>query len=253
MVRLGQNFLADPNLLEAIVRESRVGPGDVVLEAGGGEGALTERIASLVDRVLVIELDTRLRDELGAVAAAQKNVEVIWGDAMRVDLGGLSPSPTAMVSNLPYSIATPLILRTISELPTIATWTVMVQREIADRLRAAPGSRTYGAPSVLVQLACDVRFLRAVDRAVFTPRPRVDSALLRLERRTGAPQAASVAEVVRGAFAHRRKALAGSLELAGVAAREPVRAALEQLGIAPDARAEALGPEDFVRLAERLK
>jgi 16S rRNA (adenine1518-N6/adenine1519-N6)-dimethyltransferase len=253
MVRLGQNFLADPNLLDAIVRESGAGPGDVVLEVGGGEGALTERVAPLVDRVLVIELDTRLRDELEAVAAAQGNVEVVWGDALRVDLGALSTAPTAMVSNLPYSIATPLILRTISELPTIGSWTVMVQREIADRLRAAPGTRAYGAPSVLVQLVCVVTFLRAVDRAVFTPRPRVDSALLRLERRAGAPLDTAVIELVRGAFAHRRKALAGSLELAGVEARGRVRAALDELGIAPDARAEALAPDDFVRLAERLR
>jgi 16S rRNA (adenine1518-N6/adenine1519-N6)-dimethyltransferase len=253
MVRLGQNFLADPNLLDAIVRESGAGAGDVVLEVGGGEGALTERVAPLVDRVLVIELDTRLRDELEAVAAAQGNVEVVWGDAMRVDLGALSTAPTAMVSNLPYSIATPLILRTISELPTIGSWTVMVQREIADRLRAAPGTRAYGGPSVLVQLACVVTFLRAVDRAVFTPRPRVDSALLRLERRAGPLPDAEVIELVRGAFAHRRKALAGSLELAGVEARGRVRAALDELGIAPDARAEALAPDDFVRLAERLR
>jgi 16S rRNA (adenine1518-N6/adenine1519-N6)-dimethyltransferase len=256
MVRLGQNFLADPNLLDAITRESSVGAGDVVLEVGGGEGALTERIAPLVERVLVVELDTRLRDELEAVAAAHGNVEVIWGDAMRIELATLEPSPTAMVSNLPYSIATPLILRTVSELPTIVAWTVMVQREIADRLRAAPGTRAYGAPSVLVQLACEVRLLRTVDRAVFTPRPRIDSALLRLDRRTrtvpGAGARDRVAELVRGAFAHRRKALAGSLELAGVETRERVRAALAELGVPPDARAEALAPEEFVRLAELL-
>jgi 16S rRNA (adenine1518-N6/adenine1519-N6)-dimethyltransferase len=257
MVRLGQNFLADPNLLDAIVRESGVGCGDVVLEVGGGEGALTERVAPLVDRILVIELDTRLRDELEAVAAAQRNVELIWSDAMRVELRTLAPPPTAMVSNLPYSIATPLILRTISELPTIRAWTVMVQREIADRLRASPGTRAYGAPSVLAQLACEVRLLRTVDRAVFTPRPRVDSALLRLERHANAAHGAhaggKVAELVRGAFAHRRKALAGSLELAGVEPRERVRAALGELGIPPEARAEALTPEDFVRLAERFR
>jgi 16S rRNA (adenine1518-N6/adenine1519-N6)-dimethyltransferase len=256
MVRLGQNFLADPNLLDAITRESGVGAGDVVLEVGGGEGALTERIAPLVERVMVVELDTRLRNELEAVVSANANVEVIWGDAMRIELATLAPPPTAMVSNLPYSIATPLILRTVSQLPTIAAWTVMVQREIADRLRAAPGTRAYGAPSVLVQLACEVRLLRTVDRAVFTPRPRIDSALLRLERRTdavhGAHTIGSVTQLVRGAFAHRRKTLAGSLELAGVGSRERVRAALGELGLPPDARAEALAPPDFVRLAERL-
>jgi 16S rRNA (adenine1518-N6/adenine1519-N6)-dimethyltransferase len=251
MVRLGQNFLADPNLLDAIARESAVGEADVVLEIGGGEGALTERIAPLVARVFVIELDRSLDEDLEAVAAAHPNVELVWGDAMRVSLDDLVPAPTAMVSNLPYSIATPMILRTVFELPTIATWTVMVQREIADRLRAAPGSRQYGSPSVLVQLACVVTLLRTVDRAVFTPRPRVDSALLRLERRAEAP-APAVAELVRGAFAHRRKAVAGSLELAGLARREQVRRALEDLGVPADVRAEAISPQEFVRLAERL-
>jgi 16S rRNA (adenine1518-N6/adenine1519-N6)-dimethyltransferase len=176
---------------------------------------------------------------------------VIWGDAMRIELATLEPSPTAMVSNLPYSIATPLILRTVYELPAIVAWTVMVQREIADRLRAAPGSRTYGAPSVLVQLACEVRLLRSVDRAVFKPRPRVDSALLRLERK-GPGATEDVAQLVREAFAHRRKSLARSLELARPGSRDAVRAALADLGLAEDARAEQLAPEQFVELAEGL-
>jgi 16S rRNA (adenine1518-N6/adenine1519-N6)-dimethyltransferase len=178
-------------------------------------------------------------------------VGVHFGDAMRVDLAGLDPAPGCMVANLPYSIATPLLLRTIEELPGLDRWTVMVQREIADRLRAPPGSRTYGAPSVLVQLACEVRLLRPVDRAVFKPRPRVDSALLRLER-TGPAAPEGVARVVREAFAHRRKSLARSLELARPGSREEVRSALGDLGLAEDARAEQLAPEQFAALAERL-
>ena len=153
-----------------------------MLEVGGGEGALTAQIAPLAARVHVIELDQRLRPALEAVAADHPNVGLHFGDAMRLDLAALHPAPTRMVANLPYSIATPLLLRTIAELPGVRSWTLMVQREIADRLRAGPGSRTYGGPSVLVQLACEVRILRAVDRAVFTPRPRVDSALIGLRR-----------------------------------------------------------------------
>jgi 16S rRNA (adenine1518-N6/adenine1519-N6)-dimethyltransferase len=252
MVRLGQNFLADPNLLDAIVRESGVGSDDVVLEVGGGEGVLTERLAPAAGSVWVIELDERLRPALEGVAEAHPNVSVVWGDAMRVELAALDPAPTAMVSNLPYSISTPLLVRTVIELPLVRTWTVMVQREIADRLRAAPGSRLYGAPSVTLQLACDVRMLRTVDRAVFTPRPRVDSAVLRLERRATAPSA-ELARLVRGAFAHRRKTLAGSLELAGVHPRDQVRPALAASGLAEDARAESLTPGDFERLAEALR
>jgi 16S rRNA (adenine1518-N6/adenine1519-N6)-dimethyltransferase len=251
MVRLGQNFLADPNLLGAIVREAGVGADDVVLEVGGGEGALTAKLAPLVRGVHVVELDEGLRPALEAVASEQPGVRLHFGDAMRLDLASLDPPPDRVVANLPYSIATPLILRTIEELPAVERWTVMVQREIADRLRAAPGSRTYGAPSVLVQLACVVRLLRTVDRAVFTPRPRVDSALLRLER-VGPAASEDTKRVVREAFAHRRKSIARSLELARPGSRDAVRAALAELGLREDARAEQLEPEQFVALAERL-
>jgi 16S rRNA (adenine1518-N6/adenine1519-N6)-dimethyltransferase len=156
-----------------------------------------------------------------------------------------------IVANLPYSIATPRILRPIEELPSVGIWTVLVQREIADRLCAGPGTRLYGGPSVVAQLACELELLRRVDRAVFVPRPRVDSALLRL-RRTGPAAPPELRRVVRAAFAHRRKALAGSLELAGVADRGRARAALEAAGLAADVRAEALSPGEFARLAEEL-
>ncbi len=251
MVKLGQNLLVDPNLLDAIVRDAELRPTDVALEIGGGEGALTERVAAHVAHLHVIELDERLAAELDRLTESHPNVSVIHADAMRVDLAGLDPEPTVVTSNLPYSIATPMLLRTISELPGLRSWTLMVQREIADRLRAAPGSRAYGAPSVLVQLACDVALTRTVDRAVFRPRPRVDSALVRLERRGPAPDP-NVVRLVRAAFAHRRKPLAGSLELAGGPSREVGRAALGDLGIREDARAEALSPGQFAELAAAL-
>jgi 16S rRNA (adenine1518-N6/adenine1519-N6)-dimethyltransferase len=249
--RFGQNFLSDHNLLDAIVRESGVGPADVVLEIGGGGGALSERLAPAVAELHVVELDEALRPDLEALAAEHGNVELTWGDAMRVDLAALEPAPTKVVSNLPYSVATPLLLRTINELPGVGSWTVMVQREIADRLRAAPANRTYGSPSVLVQLAADVEMLRTVDRAVFTPRPRVDSALLRLTRRGPAPDD-HVRDLVRAAFAHRRKAMTGSLELGGYD-RDAVRRALRDVGLPENARAEALAPPDFVAVARALE
>jgi 16S rRNA (adenine1518-N6/adenine1519-N6)-dimethyltransferase len=252
MVRLGQNLLADPNLLAAIVRDAELGPDDVVLEIGGGEGALTAELAPEVAHAHVIELDQRFRAPLEAVAEEHGNVAVHFADAMRVDLSALEPAPTRVVSNLPYSIATPVIVRTIAELPAVATWTVMVQREIADRLRAAPGSRTYGAPSVLVQLACEVRLLRPVDRAVFRPPPRVDSAVLRLVR-TGPAAPEPVVRLVRDAFAHRRKSLARSLEHARRGGREAALAALAALGLPADARAERISPRDFARLAIALE
>lgn len=251
MVRLGQNFLADPNLLAAIVRDAGLDPADVVLEVGAGEGVLTERLAAAAAHVHVIEIDRGLEPGLAEVMALG-NVELHWGDALKVDLAALAPVPTAMVANLPYSVATPVILRTVEELPSLRTWTVMVQREIAERLRSAPGSRAYGAPSVLLQLACEVELLRTVDPAVFRPRPRVESAILRL-RRTGPAAGAETRELVRAAFAHRRKALARSLEHVRPGSREAVRTALAALGLPEDARAEALAPGDFAALAARLR
>ncbi len=251
MVRLGQNFLADPNLLDAIVRDAALEPADVVLEVGAGEGVLTGRLAAAATHVHAVEIDRGLEPALEAIVVLP-NVSLHWGDAMKLDLAALAPAPTAMIANLPYAVATPLILRTIELLPTLATWTVMVQREIADRLRAAPGSRTYGSPSVVAQLACEVELVRKVDPAVFRPRPRVDSAILRL-RRTGPAAAPALRDLVRAAFAHRRKSLARSLEHGRAGSLAPARAALAELGLPEDARAEALSPPQFAALSAKLQ
>jgi 16S rRNA (adenine1518-N6/adenine1519-N6)-dimethyltransferase len=251
MVRLGQNFLADPNLLDAILRDAALDPGDVVLEVGAGEGVLTERLAEAAERVHVVEIDRGLEPALESVSFLP-NVELHWADAVKVDLAALRPAPTAVVANLPYAVATPVLLRTIEELPSVGRWTVMVQREIADRLRAAPGSRVYGAPSALAQLACEVKLLRTVDPAVFRPRPRVESAILGL-RRTGPGADAATRELVRAAFAHRRKSLARSLEHARPGSLVAARAALVELGLPEDARAEMLAPEDFAALSVKLR
>jgi 16S rRNA (adenine1518-N6/adenine1519-N6)-dimethyltransferase len=250
MVRLGQNFLSDPNLLDAIVRDAAVKPEDVVLEVGPGEGVLTARLAAAAAHVHAIEIDRRLEPALGALAA-RPGVSLHWGDALDLDLRALDPRPTAMVANLPYAVATPVILRTIGELPSLERWTVMVQREIADRLRASPGSRTYGSPSVLVQLACEVRLLRTVDPAVFKPRPRVESAILSL-RRTGPAADAETRKLVRAAFAHRRKSLARSVEHVRPGTLDATRAALTALGLPEDARAEQLSPKELHALAQSL-
>jgi 16S rRNA (adenine1518-N6/adenine1519-N6)-dimethyltransferase len=249
--RLGQNFLTDPNLLDLIVREAELAPSDVVLEVGGGGGALTERLAPQIACVQVIEVDQRLRDQLQPLADEAGNISIVWGDAMKVPLRDLRPEPTKLVANLPYSVATPLLLRTIAELPSIELWVVMVQREIAERLTARPGTKEYGSASVLVQLASEVTVLRPVDPAVFVPRPRVGSALMRL-RRKGPGASEDVAAIVRLAFAHRRKSLARSLELSRVGSLEPARRALEAIGKPADARAERLSPEEFERFAEQL-
>jgi 16S rRNA (adenine1518-N6/adenine1519-N6)-dimethyltransferase len=250
VVRLGQNFLADPNLLDAIVRDAALSADDVVLEIGAGEGVLTGRLAAAAAHVHAIEVDCRLQPVL-APFAARPGVDLHWGDAMRLDLAALAPPPTAVVANLPYAIATPLLLRTIEELPSLRRWTVMVQREIADRLRAAPGSRVYGSPSVLVQLACEVRLLRTVDPAVFRPRPRVASAVLGM-RRTGPGADPPTRDLVRAAFAHRRKPLARSVEHVHPGSLAATRRALAELGIPENARAEQLTPGDFQALARGM-
>jgi 16S rRNA (adenine1518-N6/adenine1519-N6)-dimethyltransferase len=269
---LGQNFLVDSNILSVIGAAAELAAHDVVLEIGGGLGVLSEYLAERVGHVHVVELDRRLQKALGEAAEPFANVSLHWADAMKIDLRALSPQPQKLVANLPYGIATAALVRTIDELPQLACWVVMVQREVGERLAAAPGGRVYGASSVIVQLACEVEVLRTIPRTVFYPVPHIDSVLVRLRRRDGRgsgiaePRTAlsiepDVLALVHGAFAHRRKTLAGSLALAAAAeddpphlplARERIREALTEIGHPPDVRAERLSPQDFVALARML-
>jgi 16S rRNA (adenine1518-N6/adenine1519-N6)-dimethyltransferase len=251
---LGQNFLVDRNLLDVIERLAELDGGDVVLEIGGGLGVLSERLASRAGHVHVVEIDHRLELGLAAALAPFSNAVVHLADALELDLAALAPAPTKVVANLPYGIAATAILRTIDELPGVARWVVMVQREVGERLAAAPGTGPYGIPSVLAQLACEVKVLRPVSRTVFRPVPNVDSVLVGLERR-GPGADPALRAFVHEAFAHRRKALAGSLALAPGApagVRERARAALVELGHPPDARAERLAPEELRSLQRKL-
>jgi 16S rRNA (adenine1518-N6/adenine1519-N6)-dimethyltransferase len=251
---LGQNFLVDRNILDVIARLASVGSDEVVLEIGGGPGVLSERLAAAAGFVHVVEVDERLRETLDAALARFDNVALHFADALSVDLAALDPPPVKVVANLPYGIAATVILRTVFELPGVSAWTVMVQREVGERLAAAPGTSAYGVPSVLAQLSCEVRVLRPVARTVFRPVPNVDSVLIGLTRaRPPAPE--PVRALVKDAFAHRRKALARSLSLApGAPAgiREQARAALAEMGLSPDARAETLSPQQFAELAARI-
>ena len=254
--RLGQNFLVDRNILDVIERLADLQSDDVVLEIGGGQGVLSERLASEVVHLHVVELDQRVEGELREAVAGFSNVTVHMADALRLDFDALDPAPTAVVANLPYAIAATVILRTIDELSSVRSWVVMVQREVGERLAASVGEPAYGTPSVLAQLACEVRVLRPVARTVFRPVPRVDSVLVGLRRRPDAAVAPEVRALVHHAFAHRRKALAGSLALAPNAApglRERARAALVEMGHPSDERAERLAPEEFRELEARLR
>ena len=251
---LGQNFLIDSNILGVIEREARLEPGDVALEIGGGLGVLSEHLAQRVAHVHVVELDRALEPALRDATDPFANVTLHFADAMKLDLGALHPAPTKVVANLPYGIAAGVILRTIEELGGARRWVGMVQKEVGERFAAAPGTGAYGVPSVLAQLACDVRVLRPVSRTVFAPVPNVDSVLIGLERRGPAPPP-GLRDLVGAAFAHRRKALAGSLALMPGAPpdiRDRTRAALAALGHPPDVRAERLPPQDFAVMYDTL-
>ena len=249
--RLGQHFLADENILGVIERLAELRSQDVVLEVGPGLGVLTRRLADRAGHVHAVELDRSLEPEL-AELAARPNVDLHWGDALQLDLASLAPAPTKLVANLPYNVATPLVAESLDGLPSLRLWTVMVQREVADRFFAAPSTKAYGAVSVLVQLAAERTGFHPVARTVFRPPPNVDSALVAF-RRTPLPERfGRVKQVVEASFAHRRKTLPNSVALARLASREEAAAALERIGRAPETRAEALEPREFVDLTAAL-
>jgi 16S rRNA (adenine1518-N6/adenine1519-N6)-dimethyltransferase len=241
---LGQNFLIDNNVLETVGRLAAPAAEDVVLEIGAGLGVLTVWLASRVSLVHAVEIDRRLEPALSETLRGVENVRLLFADALDVDVAALAPAPAVMVANLPYGVATPVLIRA---LPSIERFCVMVQREIGERLFAVPGTKGYGAVSVLVQLACERTGARTVSRSVFVPQPNVDSMLVAFRRRPGFAFDADWAwtgVVVHGAFAHRRKTLANSLRLAGLPAPPADIAEL---------RAEQLPPERFARLAEELR
>jgi 16S rRNA (adenine1518-N6/adenine1519-N6)-dimethyltransferase len=251
---LGQNFLIDDNFLDVIGRAAELDRGDVVLEVGGGLGVLSEYLAPRVAHVHVVEVDRSLEPALADALAPFANATLHLADAVSLHYGALEPAPGKVVANLPYGVAATVLLKSIEELPGARLWVAMVQREVAERLAAEPGGKSYGATSVLAQLAADVRLERRVPRTVFHPQPNVESALVVL-RRTGEGPAPEVRSLVHAGFAHRRKALAGSLALgdgAPAGIRDRTRQALEQLGYPADARAERLAPADWPRLAEAL-
>jgi 16S rRNA (adenine1518-N6/adenine1519-N6)-dimethyltransferase len=249
---LGQHFLVDENILGVIGRLAELGAADVVLEIGAGLGVLTVYLARRVELVHAVELDRRLEPQLVERLTGLDNVDLRFVDAMRLDPTELDPAPTKLVSNLPYNVATPLIVESLDGLPSLGSWCVMVQREVADRLFAAPRTPAYGAVSVLVQLATERTGFHPVSRTVFRPPPNVDSALVAFRRVALPPRFRDVKGVVQAAFAHRRKTLANSLELAGSSPRAAAADALAKLGLAPAVRAEELTPEQFAALAALL-
>ena len=253
----GQNFVIDANTVRRLVAVSGVGPDDVVLEVGPGLGSLTLGLLDVADRVVAVEIDDKLAGLLPETVAERAptrmdRFELVHADALRIT-GLPGPPPTALVANLPYNVSVPVLLHLLALLPSLERGLVMVQAEVADRLAARPGSKTYGAPSVKAAWYADVRRAGAIGRNVFWPAPNVDSGLVAWERRDPPVTTASRAEVfavVDAAFAHRRKALRGVLR--EVAPAETVARALEESGIDPLTRGEMLSVEQFAGLAARL-
>ena len=244
--QFGQHFLVDANILGVIERLAELGPDDVVLEIGPGEGVLTRYLAERVHHVHAVEIDRDLEPRLRDIAP---NADVVYGDALQLEL---PQDATKLVANLPYNVATPLIAESLDGLPNVGLWCVMVQREVADRFFAAPSTKDYGAVSVLVQLAAERTGFHPVSRSVFRPPPNVDSALVAFRRTELPANFARIKQVVSAAFSHRRKTLPNSLAHAGLASKGRAVAALDTLGRPESTRAEALTPREFVALAEAL-
>ncbi|NEW40905.1 16S rRNA (adenine(1518)-N(6)/adenine(1519)-N(6))-dimethyltransferase RsmA [Nocardia cyriacigeorgica] len=257
--QLGQNFVHDANTVRRIVAAAGVGREDVVLEVGPGLGSLTLALLDVVDTVVAVEIDPVLAKHLPVTVADRApelsaNLTVVEADALRVRADDLPAAPTALVANLPYNVAVPVLLHLLAELPSITTSLVMVQAEVADRLSAAPGGRIYGVPSVKAGFFGTVRRAGAVGRQVFWPVPQVESGLVRIDRFAEPPWSmdadhrARVFAVVDAAFAQRRKTLRAALS--GWAG-SPVEAErrLTAAGVDPTARGETLDTEAFVRLA----
>ena len=247
--RFGQHFLHDASILQRIVQAIAPQPGERVVEIGPGEGALTLPLLRALGHLCVIELDRDLVPRLRAAAAGVGELEIVNADVLGVDLGALAHGqPLRVVGNLPYNISSPILFHCLDHLDAIRDMHFMLQKEVVERMAAAPGSKTYGRLSVMLQLACRVEPLLDVPPGAFRPPPKVDSAVVRLapraaRERVPAADAAAVARVVRAAFGQRRKTLANALR--DIVPVERIAAA----GIDPRVRAEQLAPSAFVALA----
>ena len=248
---LGQNFVIDPNTIRKVVEVAKPSPEDVVLEVGPGAGSLTLALAEGAAEVVAIEKDRRLLPVLAETLGRTTNVRVVEGDVLEADIGSFGP--TLVVANLPYNIAATTVIDVLVRAPSARALTVMTQKEVGERLAAAPGSRTYGRTSVLVAYFGTAQVAGGVSRRAFWPQPNVDSVIVRVTR---APEVLTADRdrffgVVRAAFATRRKTLRNALaEEAG--SPGAAEAALVAAGVDPGARAETCSASDFARIADSL-
>ncbi|MFD9734135.1 16S rRNA (adenine(1518)-N(6)/adenine(1519)-N(6))-dimethyltransferase RsmA [Umezawaea sp. NPDC059074] len=254
--KLGQNFVHDPNTVRRIVTVADLTPSDVVLEVGPGLGSLTLALLPACASLVAVEIDPVLAGRLPETVAERApgladRLHVVLGDAMRVSAADLPVAPTALVANLPYNVAVPVVLHLMAELPSLTKGLVMVQAEVADRMAAGPGSKVYGVPSVKLAWYADARRAGAVPRSVFWPVPNVDSALVAFRRR---PELVSSVDrralftLVDAAFAQRRKTMRAALAGWAGSAVEAERR-LVMAGVDPGIRGEQLSVSDFARIA----
>jgi len=258
---LGQNFLTDKNIIDRIIEGSDIGPEDLVIEIGPGIGVITREAAATAKKVVAVEIDEDLLPVLQYTLGDLNNVEVVNQDILKTDLKALIKAQdfagkVRVIGNLPYYITTPIIMKLLEEDIDCETITVMMQKEVADRLKAAPGKKECGAISLMVQYFADVKEIAKVPRTVFIPQPKVDSTVLRMDVRKEKPVAVEDEEyffkVIKAGFAQRRKTVANSLSVLGDVTRAEILEALEKAGIEPVRRGETLNLEEYAKLTKAL-
>lgn len=262
---LGQNFITDKNVLDSIIAGAEVGPEDLVIEIGPGIGVLTSEAADIAAKVIAVEIDSKLIPILKETLSEYDNVELINQDILKTDLkeiierermAKVFSGNVRIIGNLPYYITTPIVMKILEERIPADSITVMMQKEVADRIRSGPGNKTYGAISVAVQYYCTVAKVASVPKDVFIPRPKVDSTVLTLkplkEKAVELTDEKTFFFCVRAAFAQRRKTLLNSLAGAGGMEKDHVRKILNATGIDPGRRAETLSIEEFGKLANEV-
>lgn len=255
--KLGQNFVHDPNTVRRIVAAADLSPEDVVVEVGPGLGSLTLGLVDTVRRVVALEIDPRLAGRLEETASSRApeyagRLTVMNKDALKVTRADVDAEPTALVANLPYNVSVPVLLHLLAEFPSIRRVLVMVQKEVADRLAAAPGSKIYGVPSVKASFYGDVSRAGTIGKNVFWPAPNIESGLVRIDVDSSRDRSLKeqVFPLVDAAFAQRRKTLRSTLA-AVYGSPQAAEDALRAAGIEPGLRGEALSVEDFIRLGEQ--
>lgn len=255
--RLGQNFLIDANVQRKILAAAKLSTADRVLEIGPGIGALTTSLAKVCKHVTAVEIDRRLLPVLNEVTSSFANVNILSLDALKLkhqDLVAVGDKPNMLISNLPYNIAAPLLIKYLEDFDFIESYTVMVQREIADRILSAPGGKDYGAYTIKLRFLADAKLAFYVSRQVFMPPPRVDSAVIKLIRRQkdDAISRAPIFKLIDAAFSQRRKKLVNAVSDSLSMDKRLIVDSLIELGLSPETRAEALTLDDFIRLSAEL-